>query len=350
MSKSVGRRFIVGICVAVGLAALGCEGGGAAPASGPAPGPAPAAKPKLAYITNGVAPFWTIAEKGVRDGAKEYNADVSVVMPGDVNDQMRRVEDLLIRGVDGIAISPIDAENQVPLLNKAAAKTKLITQDSDAPKSDRIVYVGIDNYVAGRMAGQLVKEAIPAGGKVAIFVGRIEGDNARKRRQGVLDELLERGDTSAGMDPMGQEIKGQKYTIVATLTDQIDAAKAKSNAEDMMLAHPDLVGLIGLNAYHTPALLEALKQAGKKGKIQVVGFDEQDATLQAIKDGETVGTVVQNPYMYGKESVRVLAAIVRGDTSVVPENKFIAIPVRTIRKDNLEPFWADLKKHAAVSE
>lgn len=340
MLKSIGR-FIIGVCMAAGLAALGCDNGGA---------PAAGGKPKLAYITNGVAPFWTIAEKGVIDGAKEYDAEVSVVMPSDVNDQLHRVEDLLIRGVDGIAISPIDAENQVPLLNKAAAKTKLITQDSDAPKSDRIVYIGIDNYVAGRMAGQLVKEAIPGGGKVAILVGRLEGDNARKRRQGVLDELLDRRDSSAGNDPLNQELKGAKYTIVATLTDQIDAAKAKSNAEDMMSAHPDLVGLIGLNAYHTPALLEAVKQAGKMSSIQVVGFDEQDATLRAIQDGEVVGTVVQNPYMYGKESVRVLAALVRGDSSVVPQDKFISLPARQIRKSNLDEFWADLKQKAVKQQ
>lgn len=345
MLKSIGR-FIVGACVAAGLAALGCDNGGAPAAGAPAAG----GKPKLAYITNGVAPFWTIAEKGVIDGAKEYDAEVSVVMPSDVNDQMHRVEDLLIRGVDGVAISPIDAENQVPLLNKAAAKTKLITQDSDAPKSDRIVYIGIDNYVAGRMAGQLVKEAIPGGGKVAILVGRLEGDNARKRRQGVLDELLDRPDSSAGSDPLNQEIKGAKYTIVATLTDQIDAAKAKSNAEDMMSAHPDLVGLIGLNAYHTPALLEAVKQAGKMSSIKVVGFDEQDATLRAIQDGEVVGTVVQNPYMYGKESVRVLAALVRGDNSVVPQDKFISLPARQIRKANLDEFWTDLKQKAAKQQ
>ncbi|AGP37327.1 sugar ABC transporter substrate-binding protein [Sorangium cellulosum] len=346
MRKSIGR-FIVGVCVAAALAALGCDNSGA----GSAPGaPGERAKPKLAYITNGVAPFWTIAEKGVIDGAKEVDAEVSVVMPSDVNDQMQRVEDLLIRGVDGIAISPIDAENQVPLLNKAAAKTKLITQDSDAPKSDRIVYIGIDNYVAGRMAGQLVKEAIPGGGKVAILVGRLEGDNARKRRQGVLDELLDRKDTSGGNDPLNQELKGAKYTIIATLTDQIDAAKAKSNAEDMMSAHPDLVGLIGLNAYHTPALLEAVKQAGKMASIRVVGFDEQDATLRAIQDGEVVGTVVQNPYMYGKESVRVLAALVRGDTSVVPPGEFISLPARQIRKSNLPEFWADLKQKAGKAE
>ena len=149
-------------------------------------------KPRIAYITNGVDPFWTIAEKGALDAAGKYNVDVNVIMPKDAGDQKQKIEDLLTRGIDGIAISPIDAENQTPLINQAATKTKVITHDSDAPKANRLLYIGMSNYDAGRMCGQLVKEAIPNGGKVAIFVGRLEQDNARLRRQGVIDELLDR--------------------------------------------------------------------------------------------------------------------------------------------------------------
>ena len=90
--------------------------------------------------------------------------------------------------------------------------------------------------------------------------------------------------------------------------------------------------------------LEAVKQAGKLNQIKVVSFDEQKETLQAIKDGTCQGTVVQNPYEYGMESVRVLAGLVRGDSSVVPTNKFILVPARQIRKDNVDAFWADLDR------
>src|SRR5207249_2766580 len=96
------------------------------------------------------------------------------------------------RGVSGIAISPISAANQVGLLNDAAAKTNVITHDSDAPASKRLCFVGTDNYKAGRAAGKLVKEALPEGGKIMIFVGRLEQLNAAQRQLGVIDELGDR--------------------------------------------------------------------------------------------------------------------------------------------------------------
>jgi len=302
------------------------------------------AKPRLAYVTNGVDPFWTIAAKGSDDGAAEFNADVQNVFPNGPEEQKQKIEDLLIRGIDGLAISPIDAKNQTPLINQAAAKTHVITHDSDAPESTRLVYIGMDNYDAGRMCGQLVKEALPNGGKVAIFVGRLEQDNARKRRQGVIDELMNRPKDSNRYDAPGNEIKGDKYTIVGTLTDQFDRARAKSNAEDMMSLHPDLGCMVGLFAYNPPLCLEALRTLGKLGQVKVVAFDEQDATLQAIKDGHCHGTVVQNPYEYGRQSVRVLAALARDDKTVIPPGGFMDIPARQIRKDNVDAFWTDLKK------
>lgn len=305
-------------------------------------------KPKVAYITNGVDPFWVIAEKGAKDGADKFGVDVSVVMPNGSTEQKQKVEDLLIREIKGIAISPIDAENQTPLINQAAAKTNVITHDSDAPKSNRLLYIGMDNYQAGRMAGQLVKEAIPEGGKVGIFVGRLEQDNARLRRQGVIDELLDRPRDPARFDPPEAEFKDGKYKVLATRTDQFDRAKAKSNCEDMIVANPDLKCVVGLFAYNPPNCLEAIKKSGKLGQVKLVGFDEQDATLQAIKEGYCHGTVVQNPYMYGFESMRVLAALAKGDKSVLDHpDKMMNIPARQIRKADVDGFWADLKTKTA---
>ncbi len=149
-------------------------------------------KPKVVYLTNGVASFWVIAEAGAKAGGEKFNADVTVLMPADISEQKRMVEDSMTRGVDGIAISPIDPVNQTPLIDQAAKVTKVITHDSDAPKSKRLCYIGMDNYTAGRMCGKFVKEALPKGGKLAIFIGRLEQDNARRRRQGVIDELLDR--------------------------------------------------------------------------------------------------------------------------------------------------------------
>jgi ribose transport system substrate-binding protein len=165
------------------LKKLTAKGDGAAPTAG-------ADRPTVAYVTNGIADFWVIAQKGAEDGARDFKANVEVRMPaGGVADQKRMVQELLTRGVKGIAISPIDPANQGDLLEEIAGRTTLITHDSDAPRSKRLVYIGMDNYDAGRMCGKLVKQALPEGGTVMIFVGRVEQENAKLRRQGVLDEL-----------------------------------------------------------------------------------------------------------------------------------------------------------------
>jgi ribose transport system substrate-binding protein len=302
-------------------------------------------KPRLAYVTNGIADFWKIAERGAEDGAAKFDVELSVKMPpkGAV-DQKRMIEDLLARKVDGIAVSPIDADNQTPFLKEVGKKTRMITHDSDAPFCDRICYVGMDNYEAGRMCGQLVKKALPDGGSVIIFVGRLGQDNARLRRQGVIDELLGRSVDATRYDEPGQVLKNGKYEVLDTRTDDFDFAKAKAQAQDAIVKYPKLGCMVGLFEYNPPIMLEALSGAGKLKTIKVVGFDENDKTLKSIQDGDAEGTIVQNPYKYGFESVRVLHALAKGDRSVVPANGFINIPARSITKENVDEFWAELKK------
>ena len=306
----------------------------------------------VAYVTNGIDPFWTIAEKGARDAAADpkINVNVEVRMPPKgVEDQKRMVQELLAKGVKGIAISPIDADNQGDLLEEIAARTNLITHDSDAPKSKRLCYIGIDNYQAGRACGKLVKQAMPGGGNIMIFVGRLGQDNAKLRRQGLIDELLGRSHDASRYDEPGKELKGGNYVILDTRTDGFDRAKAKQLAQDAITRYPKLNCMVGLFAYNPPVLLDAVRDAGKLGKIKIVGFDENDKTLKGVKDGHLFGTIVQNPYKYGYESVRVLAALARGDQSVLPKDGFLSVPERTITKDNVDDFWQTLKKQTGKS-
>lgn len=309
-------------------------------------------KPSVGYVTNGIASFWVIAEKGAMDGGNEFDAKVTVQMPANgVEDQKRMCQDLLAQGIDGIAISPIDPDNQGDLLAEISQHTRLITQDSDAPESDRLCYIGVDNYTAGRMCGSLVKEAMPEGGSVVIFVGRLGQANARLRRQGVIDELLDRTPDSNRYDEPGAgEIAGEKYTILETRTDGFDFGKAKANAQDAIAKYENLGCMVGLFAYNPPLMLDAVREADKLGKIKIVAFDEDEISLKAIQDGEIYGTVVQDPYKYGFESVRVLAALARGDQTVIPEGKFIDIPARQIRKDNIDEFWSELKRLTASGQ
>src|SRR4029450_7307150 len=83
----------------------------------------------------------------------------------------------------------INPEEQTPDLKQGAGKTNLLTGDHDATESGRLCYIGTDNYEAGKAVGRLVKEVMPKGGTIAIFVGQITPINAQLRVNGVLDEL-----------------------------------------------------------------------------------------------------------------------------------------------------------------
>jgi ribose transport system substrate-binding protein len=171
----------------------------------------------------------------------------------------------------------------------------------------------------------------------------VDQDNAKRRRQGVIDELLDRSHDPSRFDKPGSELIGSKYTIVDTRTDDFKKDKAKSNVSSALAAYPDLGCMVGLFAYNPPICLDALPPE-KKGKMKIVGFDEDQDTLKGIKAGHIAGTIVQNPYKYGYESVRILAALARGDRSVLPASKKVDIPAREITSANVDEFAAELKK------
>lgn len=348
---SIRRSRPGAVCIVAGVLMLALGGCGKSQPAGESStdSAGSASRGRVAFITNQVADFWNISKVGCIDAGKDFNVEVEVKMPAEATavEQKRIIEDLLTAGIDGIAISPIDSENERDLLNKAASKVPLITHDSDAPQTERLLYIGMNNYTAGRLCGQLVAGALPGGGEVMLFIGRLEQNNSKLRRQGVIDELLGRpapeSIAAVRFDPIGDPIKSDKYTILGTLTDQGQINKCKDNAEDAINAYPNLGAMVGLFEYNPPACYQAIERAGKLGKIKLIGFDENSVTLQAIKDGFCAGTVVQNPYEYGYQSVKVLAALIRGDQSVIPQSKYIDIPPRQITKDNVDAYWADLK-------
>jgi ribose transport system substrate-binding protein len=310
-----------------------------------------AARPKLAFVTNCVAEFWTVGTFGVEQAKQDLGVDAVVRMPpnGTAEEQKRILEDLLAKGVQGIALSPKDPENMTALLDKVARSAVLITHDSDAPASKRLCYVGMDNYDAGRMCGRLVKQALPQGGAIVIVVGNLDQDNARRRRQGVVDELLGRDRDPRRFDKQDAVLKGGGFDIRATFTDQFDRQKCKAAAQDALARWHDVAGMVGLFEYETPLLLEAVRSAGRLGKVALVGFDENEATLQGIVDGHVHGTVVQNPYEYGRASIELLSRLVRAPDAkareaLLPKGGFLDIPAREITRANVQAFWDDLRQ------
>ena len=279
---------------------------------------------KLAFVTNNSADFWTIARQGVEKADAELtdvSADFRITSDGTAAEQKRIVDDLLAQGINGIAISPVDPQNQTALINDAAAKSLVFTQDSDAPDSNRACYVGTDNVAAGKQAGELIKEVLPTGGKIMLFVGKLDARNAQERIQGIKEALT-----------------GTKVEIVDTRTDDADAVRAKSNAADAIVKYPDIKALVGLWSYNGPAILSAVKDARKTGQIKIVTFDEADETLAGIQEGFIHGTVVQQPYEFGYQAIKLMSQVLKGDKSVIPANKQIIIPTLVVNKTNVEEF------------
>lgn len=286
-------------------------------------------KLKFAFVTNSASTFWNIAEKGVQKGAKEFGVEVEMRIPasGQVDEQQRIIEELIAKQIDGMAISPIDPANMTRVLDEAAAHMPLITQDSDAAESKRLAYIGTNNYEAGKSAGEEIKKALPSGGKIMIFVGRLDAQNAVDRRQGILDA-----------------IQGTGIEVLDTRVDYADQARAKQNVEDAIAANPDIAGFMGLWSYNGPAIYSAVKDAGKIGAIKIVTFDEEDLTLQGISEGAIEATIVQKPYEFGYQSVRLLKELASGDTSRIPESKFIDTGVLVVNKSNVAEFTETLAK------
>ncbi len=278
-------------------------------------------KTKLCFITNVSADFWAYAEAGARQAEREFQ-DIEVFFragDGTTTKQKQIVDDLLVSGVKGVAISPTSAKNQVRMINEWSKDSYLITVDSDAPESDRICYLGTDNLAAGRQCGELIKEALPNGGKIMVFVGIKDMQNSIKRFQGIKDVLA-----------------GTNIEVIDLRTYGGDAAKARANAEDALTAHPDIAGLVGLWSYNPPACLEAVRAADLLGKVKIIAFDEAPKTLEAIDAGEIYGTVIQDPYTFGYDSMVLLRDLIAEGKSPqeagVPENKIIHVPTRVLRK------------------
>jgi ribose transport system substrate-binding protein len=326
-------RTIALACACLLLAAPACtqQGGAGNTSAGNAAGGnanggggAAGGTKRLAFVTNNASDFWTIARKGCEKADAELaNVTVEFKIPSDgtAGEQKRIVDDLLSVGVDGIAISPVDPDNQTGLINDVAKKTLVFTQDSDAPKSDRACYVGTDNVAAGRQAGDLIKEALPQGGKIMVFVGKLDARNAAERLQGIKESL-----------------QGSNVTIIDTRTDDTDRVRAKSNVSDTLVKYPEVAGLVGLWSYNGPAIVNAVRDAGKTGQVKIIAFDEEDETLAGIKDGSIYGTVVQQPYEFGYQAIKMMAAALAGDRSQIPANKQKFVETKVIKRDAVEEF------------
>jgi len=290
-------------------------------------------KKSLAFVVNGASDFWKIAEAGVKKAQSElpkYELSLKYPEQSAAAIQQRLMDDLVAAGTDAIMVSAVDPKTSTEALNRVAGQVPLFTTDSDAPNSKRIAYIGSSNVELGKDAGGLMKKALPNGGKCVGFVGLPGADNARERIEGIKEAL-----------------KGSKVELTDVRGDDIDQTRAKRNVEDALAANPNIDCMVGIYSYNTPRIYEVLKEAGQIGKIKIIGFDEDPITLGGVREGTIAGTVVQNPYEWGYQGMKLMAKYLEGDKSGIPAGGLIIVPGKVIEKANVDAFEAELKARIA---
>jgi ribose transport system substrate-binding protein len=286
---------------------------------------------KLAYVTNNSSDFWNIAQKGVDKflkEAKDHGLSVTVDTKrpdGTTQDQNRILDDLVTNGYAGIAVSPISPKDQTRKLNEVAAKTNLICQDSDAANSNRLAYIGTNNYEAGKALGEQIVKLMPEGGKIAVFVGTFSADNAAQRFKGIEDV-----------------VKTHNITIAAKKEDNKQASTARANVDDVLNAQPDVKLLVGLWSYNGPQIAKAIEQANKKGKVLAAVFDEESGTLDGIESGTISCTVVQKPFEFGYRSSKLLYELAKNGEPALPKDPIVDTGVTVIDSSNVKDFRSKL--------
>jgi ribose transport system substrate-binding protein len=286
-------------------------------------------KKTLVFVVNGASDFWKLAEAGVKKAQGELpNYDLQFKYPEQAAAaiQQRLMDDLVAAGASAIMVSAVDPKSSTEALNRIGGQVPLFTTDSDAPDTNRVAYIGSSNTDAGKQAGEIAKKAMPDGGKCIGFVGLLGADNARER-----------------IDGMKAALAGSNVELVDVRGDDIDMTRAKRNVEDALAANPDIDCMVGFYSYNPPRIYEVLKEAGKLGEVTVVAFDEDPITLGGVREGTIAGTVVQQPYEWGYQGMKLMAAHLEGDNSMIPENKLVIVPTAIIDKDNVDAFEAELK-------
>lgn len=295
---------------------------------------------KIKIVTNAVAPFWDPMAVGMDREAKLLGVDASWAGPKaiEVGLQRRLLEDAVNSGADGIALSAIEPNALKPIIDELMKKGNppipIITIDSDSPTSNRLAYIGTNNFAAGKVAGEAAVKLLPNGGDIVAFVGSKGADNAAQRINGFRSVA---------------EPKGIK--IISVMEDQTDKTKARRNVEDSINKYGDKVaGFLGVYSYNGPAIAAAVAGSGKRAQYKVMCFDTEPSTIEALKVKNVDFTIVQSPYKFGQLAVQFLTLVNRkGLTEAkkemkMPANGVVDTGVQVVTPDNIATFLDGLAK------
>jgi ribose transport system substrate-binding protein len=249
-------------------------------------------------------PFFDPMIKAFEAEAKALGAVPEVQAPQQETDkevQFGYVQTVAAKGVDAILIAPADSKGIIPALKAAAEKNILVVNldnrvdQAEAERQGLTLagYVGADNEAGGKLAGEAMVKALKGSGKVAIIEGIRGADNAEARKRG-----FEAG--AKGLEVVGAE------------SAEWDTDKANAKASALLAAHPEITGIFCANDKMAIGAMKAVEQAGKKGKVVVIGYDNIPDVQPALKSGDMAASIEQHPDLMGKYGARMAVGILDG--------------------------------------
>ena len=287
-----------------------------------------AGKPTFAIVPKSISvAFYADVEKGCKEEGDKLGVNVIYTGPDtpDPAKQVQMLQDLVSRGVDGFAVAPMDAESVIGVIDAALKKgIKVITFDSDSPKSKRIAFVGTNNYQGGVEAGKAYAANQPDG-KYAVITGGLAAANHNERGAGFRDAL---------------KASGGKYTEIpgSPFPCNDDAAKSIQIIQDVLTRYPDLNGFFFSGGWPLFGAAEAYVRAvsvdNRIDGLTVVSFDSLPEELALLKQNKVDALIGQRPYAMGVKSVDVLNDLVQGKS--VPA--VIDTGVDVITQDTVDQF------------
>lgn len=241
-------------------------------------------------IQNREAQFYQDMENGMKAEAAKYGYTVTVVDANRDNaKQQSQVEDFISNKVDAIVLTPYDSTaigSAIVEANKANIPVFTADIASTAKQGTIVAHIASDNFQGGGQAGLLICKAVKSG-PVAI-IDEPEVTSVQDRVKGF------RAAVNANCPSV---------TIVADIDAGGARDKANSVTGDVLQSHKDLKGIFGINDDSALGALTAVKAAGLKGKVAIVGYDASPEARAAIKSGDMFGDAIQYPDQIGKLTV-----------------------------------------------
>lgn len=238
-------------------------------------------------------PYWQEAQAGLADIGKTAGVKVAMEGPNSFSpgDELKSFDQAVAQHPSGILLSASDAAMFKESIDKAVLQgIPVICMDADSPDSRRVLFIGTDNFRAGQESGKIVAKVLGGTGNVALITLPNQF-NTVERQRGLEDALK----------------KSPGIKIVGTIDDKGDPRQAGDAIKELIQKKKQKIdGIIGLEASGGQGAAEALHLLDLTGKIKIVAFDKDPATLDAIEKGWITATVAQKPYVMAFYGVRFL--------------------------------------------